>query len=273
VLQQLSQVALRGPGNPNPRKSLRQQQIEQVLGRPSDTKPSLPVLRSRRRYGITRAQFRATLRRYPSSDLRRTQEAVEHVVRVNVESRYRPRRIVREGFGSLGSSRTCARSIEGGDVTMLGAHEAVHRVVRINIKPRNHPRRVYAEAASALIGGCARARSIENCEAAVRRAQIAVEHTARVNVVSRDSPCRVDPVAVSECGAGRIERRDGAVGSAQEAVTRDCIAAVSRDLASWVDATRGGVSTKVPSPKPVPAPGASNVVIVPSGARTKPCAA
>ncbi|HTG60134.1 MAG TPA: hypothetical protein VMG63_12095, partial [Terriglobia bacterium] len=38
----------------------------------------------------SRAQFRATLRRYPSSDLRRTQEAVEHVVRVNVESRYRP---------------------------------------------------------------------------------------------------------------------------------------------------------------------------------------
>ena len=98
-----------------------------------------------------------------------------------------------------------------------------------------------------------------------------MKHITRVNIVSGD---RIDRVvanrdsALARAGprARNIERGDGAMLSTHEAVIDIArVHVVSRDRP---DALM--FADKVPWKGPVPAPGTSNVVIVPSEARTNP---
>ena len=83
------------------------------------------------------------------------------------------------------------------------------------------------------------------------RPQESVKHHLMSTVPSRDRPRRVDADGVGpegRRGTRGIERREGAVGSAQEAVTHEaCVEVISRDRPRWVvaagvcavDGTRG----------------------------------
>ncbi len=97
--------------------------------------------------------------------------------------------------------------------------------VRVKGDSRDGPRRGDTTKEAGPIDGT---RGIERREGAVGSAQKAVIHPARVKVVSRDYACRVDRRArkrltvCPDSGTSRtrgIERREGAIGSAQKAVT------------------------------------------------------
>jgi len=105
-----------------------------------------------------------------------------------------------------------------------------------------------------------RARSIERGHSAIWSAQESVRHIASVNEVAAMAPAglRQRPVKQRCPGRGlcrRLEhqRREGAVRSAQEAVSYIArVNVASRDRLRRVD-----VAGEVPSPGPVPAPGMS----------------
>src|SRR5207247_8738990 len=86
---------------------------------------------------------------------------------------------------------------------------------------------VDAKGKGALERACACARNIERGHSAVRSAQDTVKHIARVKRSCRDRPCGVETIDGKNNGAlaggcargGSREGSDGAVRSAQEAVT------------------------------------------------------
>ncbi len=115
--------------------------------------------------------------------------------------------------------------------------------VSVDELSRDRPLGVVAFREGALACPCPRARDIVRGEGAIGSAHEAVKHTVYVDVDSFDLPVRSE--AYAECaveaargmvGARGIERRDGAVGSAHEAVTHEvCIKVESRDRAHSVD--------------------------------------
>src|ERR1019366_4324302 len=157
--------------------------------------------------------------------LRHSEEAVIHVVRVNVESRDRPLPVVGHGVGALAGACARARSIEGGYHTVGSAQEAVSRVVHVNVLTHDRPLCVVAFGNGALAGACARAPNVNRNDAAVGIEQEAMIHFVFVNVVSRARPLPVNALAqgalAGACARERsLERGDTAVGIEHEAVIR-----------------------------------------------------
>jgi hypothetical protein len=153
------------------------------------------------------------------------EEAVKYIARVEVPADDRPRRVGNGGEGPLVHACTCARSIERSDDTVTSAHEAVIHLARVNVISRNRPYWVDALAERTLAGACTRTWNIERGDGAVSGAHEAVSYVARVKEHARDGPRRVDACCtralahVHDCPrAWSIERRDGAVRSAHEAV-------------------------------------------------------
>ena len=108
---------------------------------------------------------------------------------------------------------------------------------------RDRPRGVVAFREGALACPCARARGIVRGEGASGRPHEAVKHTVYVDVDSFDLPVRSEAYAECAVEAARgmvsargIERRDGAVGSAQKAVTHEvCVEVESCDRSRLID--------------------------------------
>jgi hypothetical protein len=149
-------------------------------------------------------------------------------------------------------------------------------IVRIKVVSDDRPGLVVGKGDRALAGACARARSIERRDGPVSSAHVAVIRRVCVDVSSWDRPRRVDGTAhrALHCAfarARRIERRDSAVSSAHEAVkygVRVNVISSNRTCrVEAIDCCGKGALAEGPF---VPAPGASNVVMPPSGARTKP---
>src|SRR5262249_39416748 len=96
---------------------------------------------------------------------------------------------------------------------------------------------------SALACACARGRNIVCAEGALRRPNEAVKHAVWVDENSFDLPSWSDPYAECAVASTRgavsargIERGDGAVGSAQKAVTHEvCVKVETRDRTRRID--------------------------------------
>ncbi len=107
-------------------------------------------------------------------------------------------------------------------------------IARVNIGPLNNSRVIDTSGERALERTRARARNVEHGDNAVGRAHEAVKHIARIPGGSRNRPLRVDAVLDGRksalertCArAGSIERGDGAVWSANEAVLHGVIVKV-----------------------------------------------
>src|SRR2546427_81298 len=105
--------------------------------------------------------------------------------------------------------------------------ETVSHIVRVNIVSGDHIDRIVGKRDGALEGTCPSARNVERGDRAIRSAQDAVIHIARVKRSSRDRPCGIEAIAGKNKGAlagacariWSIKRSDGAVWSAQEAVS------------------------------------------------------
>src|SRR5947207_1868014 len=108
-----------------------------------------------------------------------------------------------------------------------GSQETVRYVACINVVSGDRIGRVVGKRDSALEWACARARSIERGHTAIWSAQESVRHIASVNGSCRDGPCGVKAKAGKNKGAlagacagvWSIKRSEGAVRSAQEAVS------------------------------------------------------
>ena len=110
--------------------------------------------------------------------LRDPQEAVKHIVRINVVSRDSVRRVVGDGDGAL--ARACARtrSMERRDSAFRSPHVTVIHVFFPNVVSNNCAAWLDAVIHGALTGACARTRKVVCGDRAVRGAQVAVAHTA-----------------------------------------------------------------------------------------------
>ena len=138
----------------------------------------------------------------------------------------------------------CAGNVERSDGAIRGSHEPVIYVTRVKVESLNRSCLVDSERERALERARARAWRIERRDSAVRRAQDAVIHIARVKGSCRDRPCGAKAIAgknksalTRTCARVRsIKRSDGAVRSAQEAVSHIATVNVaSRDHLCWVD--------------------------------------
>lgn len=112
-----------------------------------------------------------------------SQETVNHIARVNIDSGDRVHRVVAKRDSAL--ARACARTrnIERGDGALLSTHEAMIDIARVYVISRDHPGRADVLGYGALAGACARARSVE-------------------------------------CGDGRLRVNEGRVAEFQEAIAR-----------------------------------------------------
>ena len=127
-----------------------------------------------------------------------------HIVRINVETRDRPRRSNAHGNGTLAGACARARRIKEGKRAIGSAHVAVMRVARISVFSRRDACRIGCASYSALAsaedetaargGGCACARRIEGGNRAIGSAHEAVSHIVRINVDSRDRARRVSSI-------------------------------------------------------------------------------
>ncbi len=171
-------------------------------------------------------------------------EAVCHIAPVNILSRDRSWVVVALGDGALACPCTRARNIEEPKVALVIEQEAVIHVASVDVISRDRSGVVGAFREGALACACARTRNIDRTDGAVGSAQEAVIHKVYVAVNSFDLPVRSEAsgecavaVARGHVSARGIERRDGAVGSAQKAVedqVRVCV--TPRDRARLVDA-------------------------------------
>lgn len=172
--------------------------------------------------------------------------------------------------------RACARArnIERCNGALLSTDEAMNYIASIEVLSRDHPRRVDVLGYSALARTCARARNVERCDGAVRETQEPVAYITRVIVRSLNRSSLVDAkrkrALAGPCPCARnIERGHSAVRSAQDAVKH--IVRVNGSCSDCPCGLRQSTAkTMVPWPGPVPAFGASNVVMLPSGARRNP---
>ncbi len=164
------------------------------------------------------------------------------------------------------SSRPGCAAQQSQRAGLRASQEAMIHVARVSVVSRHHPRRVDAQGESALEGACASARSVERREGAVGSPQVAVTGD-RVTECPRDRPSRVDAGGGRTYRSRRVDRGDGAVRSAQQAMRPvACVNVVSRDRPRGVDA---------PGPSAREAAACArargiDVVMVPSGARRKP---
>ena len=160
-----------------------------------------------------------------------------HVTYVDVASRDYPRWVDAGAVGALEGTRARARNVEDSNVAVGSAHEAVIQVACASVNPAiapaglrpstvvvkvPWPEPVPAPGASNVVMVPSGARDE------------AMKHIAVVIVVSRDLPCRIDVIgegalAKTRARARNIERRDGAVGSAHEAVDHAADTVVTRD--------------------------------------------
>src|SRR5215813_3069646 len=117
-------------------------------------------------------------------------------------------------------------------------------ICRVNIPSCDRSSRVDCDRECALERTCARARSIERGHSAIWRAQESVRNIASVNRGCRDRPCGVKAKAGKNKGAlagtcagvWSIKRREGAVRSAQEAVSNIArVNVASRDRLRRID--------------------------------------
>ena len=117
-------------------------------------------------------------------------------------------------------------------------------IAQINVDPLNRSCLVDAEAFGALEWPCACTRSVNDSDGAVRGAHEAMVHIARVKVISNGCPGRVEAIDATHegalaracAGARSIERSDGAVRIAHEAVPHIArVKVIARDFACWVD--------------------------------------
>src|SRR5580704_3651977 len=128
----------------------------------------------------------------PKAGLRVPQEAVMHVVRVNILSGDHPKQVGGRRKGALTRGRSRPRSVEGGDIAQRTPHKAVIHAARVDVLSRNLPQQVDALRYGALAGAFARGRNVECGDGAEPTAQEAVIHAVRINVVCRDLPQVVD---------------------------------------------------------------------------------
>src|SRR4029077_2510394 len=122
-------------------------------------------------------------------------------------------------------------------------------ITRVNVVSLNRSGLVNPEGECALQWACARARNVESGDRAIRSAQEAVIHIARVKRSPRDCPCGVEAIAGKNKGAlagpcagvRSIKRSDGAVWSAQEAVSHIArVNVASRDRLRRIDVAGEG---------------------------------
>lgn len=145
-------------------------------------------------------------------------------------------------------------------------------IVGVNKGPGDRIHGIVAKRDSALLRTCACARNIECGDGAVLSAHEAMIDIVRVYVISRDHAGRADVLGcgalVGACARARnVKRGDGAIRGAHDPVTYITGVNVGAlNGSSLVNAKGKGALW----PGPVPAPGTSNVVIVPSGARRTP---
>ena len=171
------------------------------------------------------------------------EEAVYHVAPVNSLSDDRSGVVVVHGDGALACACARARNIERGEGALIRPHEGVIHEVSVDVLSRDRARGVVAFRKAALACSCARARNVVRGKCAIGRPHEAMKHTVYVDVDAFDFPVRSE--AYAECaveaargviGTRGIERRDGAVGSAQKTVTHEvCVKVESRDRAHSVD--------------------------------------
>ena len=141
--------------------------------------------------------------------------------------------------------------------------EAVVHVVAVRVVSRNLTRSVVCIREGALAGCRSRARSVEPDNGATGSPYKAVTGSIRVGVDSINGAERIDVIAVGARSARDVEGNELAIGIPQKAMCHVVRVEVgARNLRQFIDAVR-----VVPWYVPVPAPGTSNVVIVPSGAR------
>ena len=123
----------------------------------------------------------------------------------------------------------------------------------VKVPPRDRAFRVDAPAEGALERTSARARSVKRGDGTVASTQEAVVHIARINVGPRDRPRQVEDIEKKDqralagacTRAWSIERREGAVLSAQEAVVHIARVNVeSRDRPRRVDVPGEGALTR-----------------------------
>src|SRR5437867_3755171 len=122
-------------------------------------------------------------------------------------------------------------------------------ITRVKVESLNRSGLVDPEWECALERACARAWNVERGDRAIRSAQDAVIHIARVKRTSRDHPCGVKAKAGKNKGAlagpcagvRSIKRSDGAVWSAQEAVSHIArVNVASRDRLRRIDVAGEG---------------------------------
>src|SRR5208337_527377 len=140
--------------------------------------------------------------------------------------------------GKCALARACARarSSEGSDGTVAGAHESIAHVKPIQIVARNLPLKIDVCGEGALAGAYSSALDVENSDHAVAGPYKSVVHTGTVGEVSRDCSGRADaqricPIHVARC----VERGHIAVHFAQKTVTVRCVTVVSRDRSCGAD--------------------------------------
>src|SRR5205823_12814682 len=114
--------------------------------------------------------------------IRFAQEAVNYIIRVRVNSGYRPVR-------SNGPPRTeVPWDVELDNRAMLIAHKAVVHVCIVNIPSRGRSIRIDIPREGTLVEARTSVRSIQNCNRAMLIQQEAVIHKVRVNENSQDCP-------------------------------------------------------------------------------------
>src|SRR5262249_33301180 len=113
----------------------------------------------------------------------------------------------------------------------------------VDVLSRDRPHGVVTFREGALACACARGRNIVRAQGALHRPHEAVKHTVYVDEDSFDLPDWSEAYAECAVAAARgtvsargIERSDGAVGSAQKAVTHEvCVKVESHDRTRRID--------------------------------------
>src|SRR4029077_5080238 len=156
------------------------------------------------------------------------EEAVNHIAPINILSCDHSRVVVVQRDGALARACAGARNIERAKAALPIEQEAVINAASVEVISCDRPQSVVAFRERALACSRARARNIERAEGALVRPDEAVKHTFCVDEDSFDLPAWSE--AYAECAvagargnvsARGIERGDGAVESAQEAVTHE----------------------------------------------------
>src|SRR5207244_3776241 len=115
-------------------------------------------------------------------------EAVNHVVRIEVESGHRAIRSNAVSVRTLEGSGARARNIELNELAVLIAHETMTHICRVNIPSRDPSICVDSKRVSTLQGtrDVTGVRSIKRGDGAIPIPQEPVTHIVRIKIVSHD---------------------------------------------------------------------------------------